>query len=122
MGIWQESEYRPEYCSKAIEVLATGEGYAAVCVEIGCCRATLYNWRDAHPEFAKALNFGLQHSQREFEKIGMAGIKGEYEKFSPSPWIFTMKNRFRDDYQEDKSENKSVSDSIVEKLIDKLVE
>lgn len=121
MGTYQESTYKPEFCSKAIEVLAAGESYAAVCVELGCCRKTLYNWRDAHPEFASALNFGLQHSQREFEKVGLSGIKGEYDKFSPSPWIFTMKNRFRDDYAEDK-ESKNVSEDLVSKILDKLVE
>ena len=121
MGIWQESTYKPEYCDIAIKVLAAGESYAAVCDEVGCCRATLYNWRDTHPDFARALNFGLQKSQREFEKVGLSGIKGEYDKFSPSPWIFTMKNRFREDYAEDK-ESKNVSEDLVSKILDKLVE
>ena len=121
MGVWQESTYQPEFCEVAIRVLADGESYAAVCVELGCCRATLYNWRDSHPDFAKALNYGLQNSQRYLEHIGLKGIKGEYEKFSPSPWIFTMKNRFREDYAEDK-ESKNVSEDLVSKILDKLVE
>ncbi len=118
---WQESKYKPEYCEVAAKVLAGGESYAAVCAELDICRSTLYNWRDAHPEFASALNKGLQKAQREWERIGKDGVEGNLEKFSASPWIFTMKNRFREDYKEDKQE-KTVSESIVEKLIDRLVE
>lgn len=118
---WQESNYKPEYCETAVEVLSKGKSLAAVCVACGCCRATLYNWRDSHPEFARAINFGLQHAQARWEDIGEAGIVGELEKFSATPWIFTMKNRFRDDYQEDK-EAKSLPESLVERLIDRLVE
>ncbi len=112
---WQESEYKPEYCEIAVKVLAGGESYAAVCAEIGVCRKTLYNWRDAHEEFANALNFGLQKCQREWESLGKNGITGELEKFSASPWIFTMKNRFRDDYKEDKDTSKT--ESLVERLL-----
>ncbi len=117
-----ESEYKPEYCEIAAKVLAGGESYAAVCAELDVCRTTLYNWRDAHPEFAKALNRGLQKAQREWELIGKDGVVGNYEKFASSSWIFTMKNRFRDDYKDDKSENSGNADALVSKLIDKLVE
>ena len=119
--VWQQSEYKPEYCEIAAKVLADGESYAAVCAELDRCRSTLYNWRDTHPEFASALNRGMQAAQRDWERLGRNGIEGNLEKFSASPWIFTMKNRFREDYKEDKQE-KTVNESIVEKLIDKLVE
>jgi hypothetical protein len=119
---YQLSEYKSEYCDIAVKVLASGESLAAICDEIDICRATLYNWRDAHPEFAQAIKKGLQKAQRDWERIGRDGVMGNIDKFAASTWIFTMKNRFRDDYAEDKSESKSISDSIVEKLIDKLVE
>ena len=119
---YSPSLYREEYCDIAIKVLSEGESLAAVCCELDICRDTLYEWRDKHPDFAIAIKRGLQKAQRDWERLGRDGICGNIEKFSASPWIFTMKNRFRDDYQEDKSENKSVSDSLVEKLIDKLVE
>lgn len=113
---WQESEYRPEYCDIAAKVLAGGESLAAVCAELDICRKTLYNWRDAHPEFASALDKGLQKAQRDWETLGRSGIVGELEKFSASPWIFTMKNRFRDDYADEKdSTNAAVS--LLEKAL-----
>jgi len=119
---FQESLYKPEYCDVAIKVLADGESLAAICCELDVCRDTLYEWRDKHPDFAKAIKTGLQKSQRVWEAIGKDGVTGKIEKFGGAPWIFTMKNRFRADYAEDKSESKTISDSIVEKLIDKLVD
>lgn len=118
---WQQSEYKPEYCKVAAKVLANGESLAAVCAELDICRATLYNWRAAHPEFASSLNAGLQKAQRRWEKMGEEGITGQIDKFSASPWIFTMKNRFRDDYSEEKEASKG--ESAVEKfLLGKLLE
>lgn len=118
---WQEPDYRPEYCEVAVRVLSNGESLAAVCAELDICRKTLYNWRDAFPDFENALNRGLQHAQRDWERLGRDGIEGNLEKFSSSPWIFTMKNRFRDDYKDEKSEVATQA-ALVEKLIDKLVD
>ncbi len=117
---WPGTKYQPQFCEIAAKVLADGESLAAVCAELEICRKTLYNWRDEHEEFAEALNIGLQKAQRDWEKIGREGITGQTEKFAGSPWIFTMKNRFRDDYKEDKEQSKG--ESIVEKLLGKLVE
>jgi hypothetical protein len=122
MGVWIESKYKPEYCQIAFEVLRSGKSKAHVCCKIGISRPTLYDWVSAHQEFSDAVSRGMQHSQAYWEDIGEQGVTGELERFSATPWIFTMKNRFRDDYAEDKAENKSISDSIVEKLIDRLVE
>ena len=117
--MWKESLYKPEYCKTAVEVLSKGKSLAAVCVACGVCRKTLYNWRDTHPEFAEALNLGVQHAQTVWEDLGEEGIRGDLKGFGGAPWIFTMKNRFREDYAEEK-DFKSNSDSLVEKLIDKL--
>ncbi len=115
------NKYKKELCGKAFEVLATGESLAAVCDELGITRPTLYDWKDRHPEFKESIDRGLQRSQRIWERIGKDGVTGNYEKFAAAPWIFTMKNRFRDDYAEEK-EDKSVSDKIVEAIIDKLID
>jgi len=115
------NKYRPEMCKIATEVLANGESLAAVCAELEVTRSTLYEWRDNHPEFAEALSIGLLKAQRDWEKIGKDGVMGEIEKFGGTAWIFTMKNRFRDDYAEDKDKNAGAA-SIVEQIINKLVE
>ena len=114
---WQESDFRPEYCEIAAEVLSSGKSYAAVCSKLDICRSTLYKWRDDFPEFAKALSRGLQKAQEHWEDIGEDGIKGNIDKFSSTPWIFTMKNRFRDDYADEKKEDKTSADSLLEKIL-----
>ena len=115
-------KYEPEHCCEtAAKVLADGESLAAVCCELDICRETLRTWRDTYPEFARAVKKGLAHAQRDWEKLGRDGINGDIKNFGASPWIFTMKNRFRDDYAEEK-DNKSASDSLVEKLLEKLAD
>ena len=98
MGVWSESKYDPKHCETAVKVLSGGKSLAAVCVAIGCARSTLYEWRNTYPEFKKALDLGLQQSQAVLEDLGMRGMEGEIKSFAGSPWIFTMKNRFREDY------------------------
>jgi hypothetical protein len=95
-------KYNKSMCAIAEKVLAEGESLAAICADLNICRATLYEWRETYPEFKQAIDRGLQKAQREWEKIGTNGAKGLYEKFSAPTWIFTMKNRFRDDYRDDK--------------------
>lgn len=114
-------KYRKEMCGIAEQVLAGGESLAAICADLDITRTTLYEWRDNHADFKDAINRGLQKAQRRWEKIGQDGIVGNYEKFNSAPWIFTMKNRFRDDYTEDK-DTKPIDKSVVEMLINKLAE
>lgn len=116
------TKYKPEYCQIAAQVLAGGESLAAVCAELEISRPTLNTWREMHPEFENAVSIGLAKSQRDWERLGKQGICGEFDKFSASPWIFTMKNRFRDDYAEEKNENNGVPEAVVMQLIDRLVE
>jgi hypothetical protein len=114
-------KYNSAYCSKAIDILASGESFAAVCAELDICRTTLYEWREKHPEFDAALLKGLQKSQRVWERIGKDGICGDVKNFAGTPWMFVMKNRFRDDYKEDKAD-KPIFESLIEKFVDRLVE
>ena len=116
------AKYRPEFCDKAVMILENGKSLAAVCAALDISRTTLYEWRDSNPDFSEAIERGLQKCQAYWEEMGHDGAAGDNENFCATPWIFTMKNRFRDDYAEDKADNKTVSDSIVEKLIDKLVD
>jgi hypothetical protein len=122
MSGWQESEYKPEYCEIAAKVFAQGKSKAAVCAKLDISRPTLYNWCAKYPEFDQAVNRGMQKAQEYWEDLGEQGIKGDIEKFGAAPWIFTMKNRFREDYAEDKSESNTVPEAIVMQLIDRLVE
>lgn len=114
-------KYKEEMCEIAEETLAVGKSLAAVCSKLGIARSTLYEWRDNNPAFRAAISRGLERCQEKWEEVGFAGITGAYEKFNAAPWIFTMKNRFREDYKEDK-EVKNDNSALIEKLIDKLVD
>lgn len=114
-------KYKEEFCDIATEILASGKSLAAVCAKLDIARPTLYEWRDTYPEFRNAISRGLDRCQAYWEEIGHSGITGGYEKFSATPWIFTMKNRFRADYAEEK-DVKSDNAVLIEKLIDKLVD
>jgi hypothetical protein len=46
---------------------------------------------------------------------------GETKNFSSSPYIFTMKNRFRHDYDFEKQEQSQV-DPLTQKIVEKLLE
>ena len=113
--------YEQAYCHKAEAILANGKSLAAVCAQFNIARSTLYEWRDNHPEFKKAIDRGLQKAQCVWEDIGEDGARGDLKGFSAPAYIFTMKNRFREDYAEDK-ESKNVSEDLVSKILDKLVE
>jgi len=111
------NKYNKEFCEIAEKVLANGESRAAVCAELNIARSTLHEWEDNHPEFKEALSKGAQKAQRYWESLGKDGVVGNYEKFGSSAWIFTMKNRFREDYKEDKQEPKQEEISVLEKIL-----
>lgn len=112
------NKYKTEFCAIAESVLAKGESRAAVCAELDIARSTLHEWEEHHPEFREAMSRGLQKSQRYWESLGTSGVVGEFEKFGSSAWIFTMKNRFRDDYAEDKKEaDKSPAEAALTQIL-----
>ncbi|HEY5236497.1 MAG TPA: hypothetical protein VIJ14_09990, partial [Rhabdochlamydiaceae bacterium] len=107
-----------EYAKTAHEILAMGKSLAAVCAALDVSRQSIHNWRKEQTEFNDAIERGLQKSQAHWEDIGMDGVTGSYEKFNAAPWIFTMKNRFREDYKEDKEDKNANDDkSVLEKII-----
>jgi AcrR family transcriptional regulator len=116
-----EQIYNSGICEKVEQILSQGKSIAAVASELGVNRATIYEWRDKHPEFDKAYQRGLDACQAFWENIGQNGITGEIKNFGGTPWMFTMKNRFRADYAEEKAD-KSAAETLVDKLIDKLVD
>lgn len=110
-------EFKPEYCDIAEKVLASGESIAAVAAELNTTKPTIYSWKDEFPEFKLALEKGLAKAQRDWEQIGKMGATGCFEKFSAPAWIFTMKNRFRDDYRDEAKEEKTTEVSVLEKIL-----
>jgi hypothetical protein len=114
--------YNESMCADAERLMASGKSIARLATHFGVCRDTIYEWCKKHPEFAKSFKNGKDSAQAYWEELGEEGISGNLDKFSATAWIFTMKNRFRDDYKEDKKEEKTINETLLEKIIDKLVE
>lgn len=89
------SEYKPEYCQKAIEHLAKGLSLRATAGELGISHDTIYDWQRKFPDFSDAIKEGIAKGEAFWEKIGMAGATGKIKNFSAAAWIFNMKNRFK---------------------------
>ena len=54
-----ESAFRPEYCDLIKVHCEAGGTIASFGGTIGAARRTVYNWRDAHPEFDEACDLAL---------------------------------------------------------------
>jgi hypothetical protein len=117
MPAGQPTSYRPEFCELLIEHLKKGFSFEAFGAVADCCKATLYNWLDAHPEFLDAKKRGESHSRMKWEEIGMEGLwnssggPGEHHNLNTTAWIFNMKNRFgwRDSQPVEDEDTKKVS-------------
>lgn len=118
--MWQKSLYKPEYCEQLPAMFADGASVTKVCVALGICRDTYYEWKKVHPEFASAAKLGEQRSQIWWEDKGKGGVFGEIDKFAGSSWQFVMKNRFKECYQPDNTNEKPVNETLLEKLLEKL--
>lgn len=95
------TDYRPEYCEALVEHMASGLSYETFSATIGTCRASLYVWEKAHPEFLDAKKRGFEVCQIFWEKLGIKHIVNKSSKEEGSEslntgvYVFQMKNRFK---------------------------
>lgn len=122
--------YRPEFCIETIRLGQEGKSKAQIASALGVSTKTLVGWakNPKFPEFELALDYALTCSQAYHEDVGLKGVKGVLPKFNASAWMFTMKNRFRDDYKDITDQNielsgtaKNMSDDELEETIKALV-
>lgn len=92
------SPYKSEFCDQAIEHLGTGLSIMGLAGELGVCRATLYNWKETHQEFAEAIDIGLAKGAAAWEKrlIKIADAGGG----NPTAAIFGLKNRAHEEWKD----------------------
>jgi hypothetical protein len=111
-------DYDPAICAAIPEMFSDGSSITKVCViKLKIARSTYYEWKERHPEFAKACEIGEQISETIHEKKLQDGADGEIENYNAASRIFIMKSRFRKTYGEDKVAEKSASDSVLEQLM-----
>lgn len=93
MTAGRPTEYRPEMCVKAVDLMRDGASKTEVAAELGVCKQTLYEWIKKHPEFDDAIKKGTDLCESWWERQGRIALREE--KFSATLWYMNMKNRFR---------------------------
>lgn len=92
MTAGRPSDYKPEYCEKAIELLKQGASIEELGLELDCGYTTIYRWMDEHEEFRGAIKKGREYSEGWWKKRGRTDL--ENDKFNSTLWYMNMKNRF----------------------------
>ena len=97
---------KPEYCEMLMVHMGQGYSYESFAADLDCCIDTMYELEKKHPEFSEAKKRGRARSMKFWEKLGIAGTRGnnkvkmddgtimELKAFNSGAWIFNMKNRF----------------------------
>lgn len=96
--VGRPSSYDPSYCDKVIEWAAEGWSVAEMAAAIGVSKQTVYNWKDAHPEFLDAMSRAEAKCQAWWERAGRAGMVSD--KFNGTVWAKNMNCRFPDDWRD----------------------
>jgi len=87
------TKYKPEFCEMLIKHMEQGYSFESFAATIDTHRDTLYAWEKRHPEFSDAKKTGVSKSLLFWERLGVMGATGEIEKFNPTAWIFSLKNK-----------------------------
>ena len=69
------TEYRPEMCEIAFNVLAGEEPLIAVAAEIGIAKSTMQQWIELYPDFSAAIQRGLAVGERGYTKEGKQNLE-----------------------------------------------
>ena len=73
----RKTQYKPEWCARAVAMGREGKTLAALAGEIGVTTQTLRDWAKAHPEFDAALTMAKEQAAAWWEEtarvIGRGG-------------------------------------------------
>lgn len=94
------TSYRPEYCERVIEMGEEGKSITQMAATLGFDKATLLDWRAAHPDFATALTRATALAQKWWEDRGQSGLGDR--NFNAALWMKIVASRYRDDYADRK--------------------
>lgn len=116
MDAGRKTKYEERYCEMVIEHRAKGFSFESFAGVIGVNRDTLYEWCKVHKAFSDAKKIGHEKCLLFWENKGIMGVDNA-KNFSAPTWIFTMKNRFSDQWK-DKTESE-ISGTPIQIKIDK---
>ena len=107
------TKYDPSFCERVIEAGAEGKTLAEMASDLDIDRSTLADWREQHPEFSRAVKYGLEKAQAWWEKNGRLATFGAFDGFNATSYIFQMKNRFSEEWKDRKDIDHSSSDGTM---------
>jgi transposase len=86
------TDYKPEYCEEAIELLDKGKSKIQLCRHFRIAKSTLQQWEQNHPEFSAAINEGVGYSEAVWMDKGEDNLCNR--DFNSRLWELNMMNRF----------------------------
>jgi len=100
--VGRPSTYDPAYCERVIELGRMGKSIEQIACELNAGTRTIYQWRDAHEEFAHALEVAKEFEQNWWETIAQTHMIEEKDcaKLNASIWSRSMAARFPKKYRE----------------------
>ena len=90
------SDYRPEYCARAIEFMGKGYSLTALAGELGQSKDTLYEWIATHQAFSDAITKARASRVAALETRLLSANNGGVAATS----IFALKNADPDEWRE----------------------
>ncbi|MEQ1670118.1 MAG: hypothetical protein ABL893_04585 [Hyphomicrobium sp.] len=105
-GRGQPTKYDPAYCERVIEMAKEGRGVAEWAAAFDVTKPTIYNWKEAHPDFFDAITRAEIHLQAWWENAGRTGMVSD--KFNATVWAKNMNCRFREDWRDQTDVNLKV--------------
>lgn len=88
--------YTPEIGERILALMSEGLSLAAAAGECNVGRATVYRWKDEHPEFRDTVNIAMVKRQVFLERRLFAASEGPIVTSS----IFALKNAAPEDWRE----------------------
>ena len=95
-------KYDPAFCERVIQLGKLGKSVEQIACELDVGTKTIYNWRDEHPEFLRALDMAREFEQNWWETIAQTYMIEEKDaaKLNASIWSRSMAARFPKKYRE----------------------
>ena len=98
MARGRPSKYRDKHCEEVIECLGEGHSITAFAGRIGVHRSTVFDWMNAHEEFAEAVKVGQAKAVEVWEDVLIKVAREGGGNATAA--IFGLKNRASDDWSD----------------------
>lgn len=115
------TDYTDDMCDKVIELGREGASKAEMSFALGIARSTFALWEQKHPAFSEAVKEACDLAQGWWEHNGRKATFGGVPNFNSTAFIFTMKNRFKEDWR-DKVETEHSGSVEVSQITRKIID